>query len=167
MKPLELIIAPHPIFKQKAQLVTKFDVELKHQTECMFDVLYHHQGIGLGANMVGLLKRIVIIDLQKDSQHTPMVFINPEIISASAEQQAFHEASLSFPNIGAEITRPKTINLKYQNLSGVEKNLKAEGWLATVIQHEMDYLDGKTFLDHLAPMKRNTLLRKLKKNKFK
>lgn len=163
MSLISLIQAPNPIFKQKAAMVTMFNDELKHLVEQMFDVLYHHQGIGLGANMVGVLKRIIIIDLQPDGTNTPMIFINPEVEKIGDQMQSFTEASLSFPGISAEISRAKYISLKYQTLTGEEKTLKAEGWLATVIQHEADYLDGRTFLDHLSPVKRNNLLRKYKK----
>lgn len=167
MKPLELIIAPNPIFKKKAAVVTDFDDVLAKLVEAMFDVLYHHQGVGLGANMVGVLKRIVIIDLNENGNNLPMVFINPKITETSSEQQVFTEASLSFPEIYAEISRPKAIKVCFQNLKGEDKTFSAEGWLATVIQHEMDYLDGRTFLDHLSPIKRNNLLRKMKKKRAK
>jgi peptide deformylase len=163
MSPLTLIQAPDPIFKQKALAVTLFDDELKHMVEAMFDVLYHHQGVGIGANMVGVLKRIIIIDLHPNGISTPLVFINPEVEVLSDEVQTFTEASLSFPGISAEITRPKQISLTYQTLTGANKNLKLEGWLATVVQHELDYLNGQTFLDHLSLVKRNNLLRKYKK----
>ena len=167
MSELKLIHAPNPIFKKKAEPVTTFNTELKHLVEQMFDVLYHHQGVGLGANMVGILKRIIIVDLQTDGNNTPMVFINPEVEIIGTEVQTFTEGSLSFFGISAEITRAKNISVKFNTLDGAHKTIEADGWFSTVIQHEMDYLDGKTFLDHLAPMKRDTLLRKLKKNKTK
>lgn len=167
MQPLKLVIAPHPIFKQKAQAVTVFDNELKQLVEGMFDVLYHHQGIGLAANMVGILKRIIIIDMQENDENTPKIFINPVVEVTGEEMQTYTEVSLSFPNISAEITRAKYISLSYQTLNGESKALKAKDWVATVIQHEMDYLEGKTFLDHLPPVKRNTLMRKVKKQQKK
>ena len=163
MLTLPLIFAPNPVFRQKASAVDIFDASLRQQIAAMFETLYENRGLGLAGNMVGLLKQIIVIDLQTDGTKTPLVLINPEITDESSEFQVFTEASLSFPGIEAEISRPKSISISYMDATGTEQTLSADGFLATVIQHEMDYLVGRTYLDHLSRLKRNNLLRKYKK----
>lgn len=163
MTVLQIIYAPNPIFKMKAEPVINFDQELKQMVGDMFATLDFEQAIGIGANMVGLLKQIVVIDMSRAKIDKRFCLINPEIIWSSKEMQIFTEASLCFPGIDAEIERPNSIVVKYFDENGVEQELKAEGFLATVIQHEMDYLNGVVFLDHLSKMKRDLLLKKMQK----
>lgn len=163
MPPLKLVYGPDKIFKQKAAAVVGVDETLVQLVDDMVETLYHENGVGLGANMVGVLKRVIVVDLQEGGVRTPQAFINPEIISQSDEMQSFEEASLSFPGISAEISRPEKITISYLDIKGEEQTLSAEGYLATVIQHEMDYLDGVIYLDYLSPLKRNRLLKKMKK----
>lgn len=160
---LQLVYAPDPVFRQKAVLVKEVNDSVRHLVDDMFNVLYAERGVGLGANMVGVLERIAIVDLQDSEDSEKYVFINPEITWRSDEMQTVNEASLSFPGISAEITRPSAINIKYIDYNGEAKELKADGFLAAVIQHEVEYLDGRTYLDHLSQMKRNMLLKKMKK----
>lgn len=164
MQPLPLVIAPDPVFRKQALPVVVVDDEIRSTINSMFDTLYQERGVGLGANMVGLLKRIIIVDLQENSVQSPQAFINPELLWASDETQTFSEGSLSFPGISADITRPSSIRITYLDEEGVRRELEASGWLATVIQHEMDYLDGRTFLDHLSKLKRDMLLKKMMKH---
>lgn len=163
--PLQLTYGPDPIFRKKATAVAEVDDGVRETVEAMFDLLYREKGVGIGANMAGLLQRIVVIDLQEGGARQPLALINPEIIWSGEETQTFTEASLSFPGISAEITRPKSIKVRYLDCEGCAQELEAEGWLAQVIQHEVDYLDGKTYLDHLSATKRNMLMRKYKKNR--
>ena len=127
----------------------------------------HHvvleNGRGLGANMVGLLERIVVIHMWERDKLLTYSMVNPEIIEFSKETQVFEEASLSFPGISAKITRPKQIKVKYLDYNGNEQMLEADNFLSTVIQHEIDYLDGKIFLDYLSKIKRDMLINKMKK----
>jgi len=160
---LPIVIAPNPIFRMKASEVDRFDTELRQYVADMFETLYAHRGLGLAANMVGLLKQIIVIDLQTEGEKKPLVLINPLIVDASEDTQIFTEASLSFPGIEAAVQRPKTITVSYVDEAQTDRNLTAEGFLSTVIQHEMDYLQGQTFLDHLSRLKKQTLLRKYKK----
>jgi len=118
----------------------------------------------MGANMIGVLKRIIVIDLQENGTRKPFAFINPEIIWRSEEMQTFQEASLCFPGISANIMRPNAIKVRYLDIDGNPQELEAKGYFATVIQHEIDYLDGKVFLDYLSPLKRNALLKKMQKH---
>lgn len=161
---LALMYAPNPIFKMRAEAVVNFDDKLKTLIEEMFSVLYLAKAVGLAGNMLGVLKQIVIIDLQTEGVKNPHVFINPTVTYVSTEMQTCNEASLSFPGIEASITRPKQIHISYFDLKGERHELEADGFFATVIQHEIDYLNGVVFLDHLSKMKRDILLQKMSKH---
>ncbi|WP_417463712.1 peptide deformylase [Kordiimonas sp.] len=163
MTNLSLITAPNPIFRQKAVAVDDVNDDVRALANQMLDIMYESRGIGIAANMVGLLKRIVVLDLQPEGHREPMVCINPEILWRSDATSTHEEASLSFPGISAEITRPDAIRLAYLDMEGTRHEIDADGWLATVLQHEIDYLDGKTYLDHLSKMKRDLLLKKMQK----
>jgi len=163
MAHLHIITAPDPIFRKKASAVSSVTDDIKALADQMLDVMYENRGIGIAANMVGLLHRMIVVDIQPEGNREPLVCINPEIIWASDEMSTNEEASLSFPGISADITRPNAIKLKYLDRNGDKQELDAEGFLAIVIQHEMDYLDGRTYLDHLSKMKRDRLLKKMQK----
>lgn len=163
MAVLQLVLGPDPIFKQKADPVEEITDEIRSFVSDMFDTMYERRGLGMGANMVGELKRIVVIDLQEDGKKAPLACLNPEITWRSSETIKREEASLCFPGISAEVTRPSSIKLRYMDLAGKTQELEAEGWLATVLQHEIDYLDGKIYLDYLSKMKRDRLIKKMQK----
>ncbi len=164
MTNLELVPAPNPIFRMKAAPVTSFDDELKELADAMLEVVYRKRGLGIGANMVGVLKRVIAIDLQENGERMPLVCINPEIVSQSSETISREEASLCFPGIRVEIERPARVEITYQDVDGKRHKLAAEDWLATVIQHEMEYLDGRTFLDNVSKLKRDRLIKKMVKD---
>lgn len=164
MPSLSLVYAPHPIFNKKAEPVTQVDDSTRQLVDAMFHTLYLERGVGLAAPMVGISQQIAIVDLQEDGMQQPYCFINPTITWYSEEKQTFTEASLSFPGISSPITRPNSIKIRYLDRDGIEKELSAEGFFATVIQHELDYLEGKTFLHYLSPLKREMLLKKMKKH---
>ena len=154
-----------PIFRKKARPVDAVDDEARAQVAAMFDILYAARGVGIGANMVGLLRRIAVVDLQEGGLRQPLALINPDITWVSDETQTHAEASLCWPGVSAEITRPLRIALSYQDEDGVAQEMQAEGWLAQVIQHEIDYLNGVIFPDHLPKMKRDMIMRKIRKLK--
>lgn len=163
MLALPLVIAPDPVFRAKAQKVEEVDDGIRQLVADMFLTLYAENGAGIGANMVGVLKRVIVIDLKEGGKKSPLAMINPEIAETSEEVQTFTEASLSFPGIEADITRPAEIRVRYLDKKGTRQEVSAKGFLAAVIQHEMDYLDGRIFLDHLSRVKREALFRKYKK----
>lgn len=163
MPALKLIFGPDPIFTVSAEAVTLFNDDLLTLTQDMVETLYAEKAVGIGANMVGHLQRIVVIDLQEDGQQGPLVLINPVITRKSDDTQCHEEASVCFPGISATITRPRKITLTYQDCIGSEHQMTADGYLATVIQHEIDYLNGIIFLDYLSPVKRKMLLRRTRK----
>lgn len=164
MTSLDLVMAPNPIFKQTALTVSAVDDEARKLCNDILDTLYEERGIGIAAPMVGILKRIIVIDLQEDGARAPLVCINPTVKVTSTEVQKHEEASLCFPGIRAEIERPSSLRLTYLDTNGDSQTLEAEGWLATVIQHEIEYLDGRTFLDNLSKLKRDRLLKKMIKD---
>lgn len=160
MPPLKLTYGPDAIFSKTADPVILFDKALGELAQDMVEVLYREAAVGLGANMVGVLQRIIVIDLQETGVKSPQIFINPEISQKSDETQCHTEASICFPGVSAKITRPLRITLSYQDTTGVRHYLEAEDYLATVIQHEVDYLNGVIFLDYLSAIKRKMLLKK-------
>ena len=163
ISPLPIVYAPNDIFRQKTEDVAVVDDSVRHIVDRMLKTLETERAVGIGANMVGILKSIAVVDLQENAISKHFVFINPYIIWQSKETQTFEEASLSFPGISAEVTRPKAIRLNYLDYDGKPEELEAEGFFATVIQHEVDYLKGKTFLDHLSKLKKDSLLKKMEK----
>jgi peptide deformylase len=163
MSLLSLIAAPHPIFKQISAPVDTVDDELRAFIRDLFQTLEYEQAVGLAAPMVGVLKRIVVVDLHEGGVSNPLTIINPEITWKSEEMQQHEEASVCFAGISAEITRPMSITLRYIDENNAPQELTAEGFLASVIQHEIDYLDGITFLDHLSKLKRDMLVKKMTK----
>lgn len=163
MSKLKLVMGPNPIFKEVAEPVMQVDDSIRALCDGLRDILYSQGAVGAAATMVGVLKRVIVVDVQEGDKKTPFSMINPKIIWQSEETQVLEEGSICFPGISAEITRPKSIKIEYLDESGNEKSMEAEGYLATVIQHEIDYLDGKTYLDYLSPMKRSLLLKRTRK----
>lgn len=160
----QIIIAPNNIFKQQAQNIEIIDEGVRTIVDKMLKTMEIEKAVGLGANMVGILKRIVVVNtsLAKDIK-MPLIMINPEITYFSKEKQTFTERSLSFPGIEVDVTRPSAIKAKYLDYEGNLQEIKAEGFLATIIQHEVDYLNGKTFLDYLSKLKSDMLIKKMQK----
>lgn len=159
---MQLVMGPDPIFRKKSAEVEVTD-DTRKLMDDMLDTLHNENGIGMAATMVGVLKRVIVINLQENGQITKLTMANPVITAKSDKTQVFTEASLCFPGISAEVKRPENISVNYLDYNGNPQTLNATGFLATCIQHEIDYLDGKLFLDYLSPLKRDTLLRKMKK----
>lgn len=157
---MPLVFYPDPIFKQQAQPITKFGEETIKLEKLFHEELKIHNALGLGANMLGLLQRALIVS---DGQSEPIFMINPEIEPLSEEMDEGEEASLSIPGISCKIKRYSKIKVTYQDSLGVKHFLEAEGLLARVVQHELDYLNGITIFDHLPKAKRMMLLEKYAK----
>lgn len=165
MAMLPLIYAPNPIFKQKAEPVTAVNDAVKQQLNDLLETLYHEQGVGIAAPMVGVLSQLIVIDLQENGEKAPLFIVNPVITERSAEDQTIEEASLCFPGISAPVKRSARITVDYLDQDGQKQQLTAESFFAQVIQHEIDYLHGKVFLDYLSPLKREMLVKKMEKFK--
>jgi peptide deformylase len=160
---LPLIYAPDPIFKMVAQEVEVVDHSIRKIIDDMYETMYHEGAIGMGANMVGILKRIVVIDLQENGQRAPFAMVNPEIVWCDQDSQTFKEGSICFPGIGVEVPRPKAVKVRYIDYDDNVQEMYAEGKLAVVVQHEMDYLDGITIVDYLSKIKRDMVIKKMQK----
>jgi peptide deformylase len=161
---LNIIKAPNPIFKQKAKPIAKVDDKIREIASDMLETMYFEGAVGLGANMVAVDSQIIVLDLRENDIEKPYIMINPEIIDFSKEKSEYEEASLSFPGISAVIERPKSIKVKYLDLEDNEQLLEADGFLARVIMHEIDYLHGIVFLDYLSKLKQEMLTKKMLKH---
>ena len=162
----KILTEPNKILRQKSLPVEKVDGELQKLIDDMLETMYAAPGIGLAAIQVGVPKRIIVLDVaSKDEPKNPMCFINPEIIEKSETNSTYEEGCLSVPGQFAEIDRPSKCYLKYLDYYGQQKELKAEGMLATCIQHEMDHLEGVLFIDYLSKLKKTMIIKKLSKQK--
>ena len=166
MSILNILKEPDPILRKKSTPVSVVDKSIKKLLHDMLETMYAAPGIGLAAAQVGVLKRVVVIDLAKDGEKkSPIFFVNPVITWKSDILEKKEEGCLSIPDYFAEIKRPNACHVKYLDQHGKEKQLKAEGLLATCIQHEIDHCDGILFIDYLSKLKRMFILKKLAKLK--
>ena len=162
----KILTEPDPILRKKCEPLEKVDAETKKLMDDMLETMYAAPGIGLAAVQVGILKRLVVIDISKgEEEKKPIFLINPQIINQSKKTSVYEEGCLSLPGQFAEIERPAECTLKYIDYNGKEKELKADGLLATCIQHEVDHLNGILFIDYLSKLKKDMIIRKLVKKK--
>ncbi len=182
MKILPLVLAPNPLLKQISKPVEKVDDALRAFMNDMVNTMYAEGGIGLAAVQVGVLKRVLVMDIdyEADDHHhhdhgscggvhvkntNPRFFVNPEILESSKESSSFNEGCLSFPTARSEVVRPKIVKVKYLDEKGQEHIEEMDGIMATCIQHEIDHLNGITFVDHISKLKRDMILKKIQKYK--
>ena len=162
----EILTEPNEILRKKSLNVEKVDKDLQNLMDDMLETMYAAPGIGLAAIQIGIPKRVIVLDLaSKDEPKNPMHFINPEIIEKSNNNLTYEEGCLSVPGQFAEIDRPDKCHLKYLDYYGQPKEIKAEGMLATCIQHEIDHLEGILFIDYLSKLKKSMIIKKLSKQK--
>ena len=160
-----ILTEPNKLLRQISQKVDKVGKDEQKLMDDMLETMYSANGIGLAAIQIGVPKRIIVMDLSKEKEKKPMFFVNPEINNKNKIHSVYEEGCLSVPNQFAEIERPSTCEVKYLDYNGNEKILKAEGLLATCIQHEMDHLEGILFIDYLSKLKKSMIIKKLSKNK--
>jgi peptide deformylase len=166
MSKREIVIEPDPILRKKSENLEKVDDELRNLLDDMLETMYSAPGIGLAAVQVGILKRLIVIDISKEKdEKNPLFLINPEITSRSKNTSIYEEGCLSLPGHYAEIERPAECHIKYIDYHGKEKEIQAKGLLSTCIQHEVDHLNGKLFIDYLSKLKKDMILKKLVKYK--
>ena len=166
MSKKKIVIEPDPILRKKSVNLGKVDDELRGLLDDMLETMYSAPGIGLAAVQIGVLKRLIVIDISKEKdKKNPLFLINPEIISRSNKTSIYEEGCLSLPGHFAEIERPAECHVKYIDYSGKEKEIKADGLLSTCIQHEVDHLNGILFIDYLSKLKKDMILKKLIKHK--
>jgi peptide deformylase len=168
---MPIIEVPDPRLKTVSTPVDTVDDALRDLIGDMFDTMYHAPGIGLAAIQVGVPKRVIVMDLQEKEDEEgkpirePRVFINPEIVDPSEEQNVYTEGCLSVPDQYADVERPATCRVKWLDENGQAHDEVFTGLLATCIQHEMDHLEGIVFIDHLSRLKREMIMKKLAKQR--
>ncbi len=164
----EIITVPDDTLKKISEPVEKIGLNEKKLIHDLLETMYHSKGIGLAAVQVGILKRILVIDVSsKNEKKKPMIFINPVIKNVSKETSVYEEGCLSIPDTFIEIERPKRCVVEYADLKGKKKLLKCDGLVSTCIQHEINHLDGKLIIDNLSKLKRDFIIKKISKLKKK
>ena len=162
----QILTEPNKILREKSQLVEKVDVEVQKLMDDMLETMYAAPGIGLAAIQVGVPKPIIVLqNHQKPAKKTPLYLVNPIIIEKSKNNSTYEEGCLSVPGQFAEIDRPDKCYIKYLDYYGKKQEIKAEGMLATCIQHEIDHLEGILFIDYLSKLKKAMIIKKLFKQK--
>jgi len=161
-----ILTAPDPRLKEVAKPVEKVDGDIRRLADDMLETMYAADGVGLAAIQIGVTHNVVVIDIaQKEGKSEPQAFINPKIVWMSDETARFEEGCLSVPDIWEEVTRATAIRAEYLDRDGKLRTLEADGFLADCLQHEIDHLQGKLFIDHLSRLKRAMALKKLEKAK--
>ena len=163
----DIILHPDPRLKKLCKAVPDISDEMRKLADDMLETMYDAPGIGLAAPQVGVLSRLIVLDC--DTEHgaapRPTVMFNPEIIAASEETSVYEEGCLSIPEQYAEVTRPAEVEVRWLDRDGKVQTAGFDGLWATCVQHEIDHLDGKLFIDYLGPMKRQMITRKMVKLK--
>ncbi len=161
-----IITEPNKLLRQISTSVDHVGKDEQKLMDDMLETMYEANGIGLAAIQIGVPKRIIVMDISKnESKKEPRYFVNPVIKNKNSLKTTYEEGCLSVPNQFAEIDRPKTCEVEYLDYNGKKKLLKANGLLATCIQHEMDHLEGILFIDYLSKLKRSMIIKKLSKLK--
>ncbi len=162
----KILTLPDPLLRKVSEPISTVNSEVKNLMDDMLDTMYAAPGIGLAAVQIGILKRVIVIDLSKEGEKKEPLFIaNPEIIFKSEDLITYEEGCLSIPNQFAEVKRPRTCKITYLNYDGKKKEIYADGLLATCVQHEIDHLNGVLFIDHLSKLKKDLILKKNNKQK--
>jgi len=165
LKPI--LIHPDPRLKKSAAPVADLSDELRTLADDMLATMYDAPGIGLAAPQVGVLSRLIVLDCVKEegAAPRPLAMFNPEVIAAADEKSSYEEGCLSIPDIYAEVTRPAEVEVRWMDTDGKAQQEVFTGLWATCVQHEIDHLDGKLFIDYLGAMKRQMITRKMVKLK--
>ena len=162
----KILIEPNKLLRQISNPVQKVGDDERRLMDDMLETMYAAPGIGLAAIQIGVPKRIIVMDISRDeNKKEPMYFVNPVIKKKNEEKARYEEGCLSVPNQFAEIERPNTCEVEYLDYEGKKQLLKADGLLATCIQHEMDHLEGILFIDYLSKLKKSMIIKKLSKIK--
>ena len=166
MTKLEIITLPDPLLKQVSAPVERVDDDLRKLLDDMLETMYDAPGIGLAGIQVAVPRRVLVIDIVKDEEQPPdpIFMINPEILHLGDDIRIHEEGCLSIPEVYAEIERPTPIQIKYLDRDGKPHEDQFDGLLATVIQHEVDHLDGRLFIDYLSRLKRDRIVKKFVKS---
>lgn len=159
-----ILTIPDAQLREVCAPVETVDADIKALADDMFETMYAAPGIGLAASQIGVLKRLFVLDVAKeDAPKDPRVFINPKIVWSSEDTSVYQEGCLSIPDYYEDIERPAKVRVQFLNRDGAEQEMEAEGLLATCIQHELDHLDGRLFIDYLSKLKRDRVMKKFNK----
>ena len=162
----KIVIEPDPILRKESAPIEKVDNDLRKLLDDMLETMYAAPGIGLAAVQIGILKRLIVIDISKDKEKkNPLFLINPEIVSKSKNAAMYEEGCLSLPGHFAEIERPSECQINFLDYNGKKKEITAKGLLSTCIQHELDHLNGILFIDYLSKLKKDMIIKNLVKHK--
>ena len=163
----KILIHPDPRLKKVANAVATVNDELRRLADDMLETMYDAPGIGLAAPQVAVMSRMLVMDCAKEDDATPepMVLINPEVVWTSEDRNVYDEGCLSIPEQYAEVERPAEVEVSWTGLDGKTMRERFDGLWATCVQHEIDHLDGKLFIDYLKPLKRQMITRKMQKLK--
>ncbi|WP_058241199.1 peptide deformylase [Shimia marina] len=160
-----ILIHPDPRLKKICASVPDLNDDLRRLADDMLETMYDAPGIGLAAPQVGVLERLIVMDCVKEGTPEPMVMFNPEVLSSSEDLNVYEEGCLSIPEQFAEVTRPAEVRVGWIDQDGNPQERDFDGLWATCVQHEIDHLNGKLFIDYLGPMKRQMITRKSQKMK--
>jgi peptide deformylase len=162
-----ILLHPDPRLKKTASPVDDLSDELRLLADDMLRTMYEAPGIGLAAPQVGILDRLIVLDCVKEEgeKPRPLIMFNPRVIAASDEQNTYEEGCLSIPDQYADVTRPKVVDVEWMDRNGNAQSETFDGLWATCVQHEIDHLEGKLFIDYLKPLKRQMITRKMVKLK--
>ena len=162
-----ILIHPDPRLKKRVDPVTEITKDLRKAADDMLKTMYDAPGIGLAAPQIGLMTRIIVMDCVKDPEAAPrpMILVNPEVTWVSEALNVYEEGCLSIPDQYAEVTRPAEARVRWMDIDGGTQEEHFKGLWATCVQHEIDHLDGKLFIDYLTPLKRQLITRKMQKLK--
>lgn len=159
-----LVLLPDPVLRKKSDPLERVDDEIRALADDMLETMYDAPGIGLAAIQIGIPRRMLVIDCAKeDEEKAPMVFINPEIVERSDERAVYEEGCLSIPDYYAEVERPAEVTVEFTDRDGKAQQVRADGLLATCLQHEIDHLNGVLFIDHISKLKRDMVVKKFTK----
>jgi peptide deformylase len=160
----DIIILPDKRLRLVSDPVKAVDKELRTLVDDMLETMYEAPGVGLAAIQVGVPKRIVTVDTaKKDEPNNPQVFLNPEVVWSSEEKKTYEEGCLSIPEYYEEVERPAQVKVRFMDLDGNPREVEADGLLATVLQHEIDHINGVLFIDHISKLKRDRVIKKFAK----
>jgi peptide deformylase len=162
MAVLQILEFPDPQLRKVAVEVTEFNDKLNRLIDAMFETMYNAEGIGLAATQVNVHKRLLVLDVS-ENKDSPLVFINPSFEVLDQELSEYDEGCLSVPGFYETVSRPKMVKITAVGRDGEKFEMEAQGLLATCIQHEIDHLDGKLFVDYISTLKRNRIRDKLEK----
>jgi peptide deformylase len=161
-----ILTIPEPVLRTKAKLIERVDAELRRLMDDMLETMYDAPGIGLAAPQIGVSRRLIVMDPAKDdAPKTPLIMVNPEILDRSEEMRLHDEGCLSIPDFTAEIERPAKTRVAFIDREGKEQEVELEGIWSTLVQHEIDHLNGILFIDYLSRLKRDMVVRKFTKQK--